>query len=99
SRDHKALRRCPALLPCKPRTRRRRPAESPNTEFCGWSCRVFERLANGFVADRLHDAQFYHLLRQEAKRPIRESLRRLAQSQSDHFRFLLAIENLLPWRR
>jgi hypothetical protein len=49
------------------------------------------------MADGINDSQFYHPFPEQPKRPVRKAFGGLAQSQSDHLRLLLAIQNLNSW--
>ena len=50
------------------------------------------------MADGIHDSQFHYLSGKKTQRPIGEPLRRLAQTQRDHFGFLFPIEHFLSRR-
>ena len=46
------------------------------------------------MADGFHDLQYHHLFRQQPQRPARKPRRRRGQTQRDHLRFLLPIQQL-----
>jgi len=48
------------------------------------------------VADRLDQPEFYHMVRQQPKRPVGIPLRGLAQTHRDDLRLLLAVQAFLP---
>jgi len=54
--------------------------------------RFFQHTPDGFAADRIDDRQLDDPARQQSQRPVRETLRGRAQTQSDDLRLLFAAE-------